>query len=236
MTDTPLSAEELAALAKIDTPTICNALELTSPERRLYGYTLKQLVPANPELPPIVGYARTATIRAAQKPTRDGKAMREQRIAYFEYIAQGGPMPPIPVIQDLDPTPGYGAFWGEVNSTVHKGLGCPGAVTDGSIRDIDMLAEGFNLIGGCINPSHAWVHLVDFGTDVNIHGMAVTSGDLIHADRHGAVVIPHDAARKIVDAVDLLTRKEAVLIEAAKKPGFDIAALRKAIGDQDDIH
>ena len=81
---------------------------------------------------------------------------------------------------------GYGAFWGEVQSNVHKALGALGVVTDGSIRDIPMIAPGFQMLAGSIVPSHAYVHVVDYGIDVNVHGMAVKSGDLIHADRHGA--------------------------------------------------
>jgi hypothetical protein len=95
------------------------------------------------------------------------------------------------VIQDLDgPLVGFGAFWGEVQTTIHKGLGCLGVVTDGCVRDITMMAPGFQVLAGSITPSHAWVHLVDIGGAVNVGGMMVSDGDLIHADRHGAVVIP----------------------------------------------
>jgi regulator of RNase E activity RraA len=236
MTDQPLSREELAALATIDTPTVCNALELLAPERRLIGYTTRPLVVVHPDQAPIVGYARTATIRAVQKPTRPAAEMRAQRLEYYRYVATGGPGPGIPVIQDLDPVPGYGAFWGEVQSNIHKGLGCPGGITDGSIRDLSVIPEGFNLLAGSVGPSHAWVHLVDIGTDVNIHGMVVGSNDLIHADRHGAVVIPHAVARKVMGAADLLARREAVILEAAKAPGFDVEALARAMGEADEIH
>ena len=96
------------------------------------------------------------------------------------------------MIQDLDDIVGYGAFWGEVQSNVHQALGCLGTITNGSIRDIPMIPPGFQMLAGSIAPSHAYVHVVDYGINVNIHGMAVRSGDLIHADRHGAVVVPVD--------------------------------------------
>ena len=94
------------------------------------------------------------------------------------------------MIQDLDDIVGFGAFWGEVQTNIHKALGCLGTITNGSIRDIPQVAPGFQMLAGSIAPSHAFVHVVDFGGNVNIHGMAVKSGDLIHADRHGAVVVP----------------------------------------------
>ena len=94
------------------------------------------------------------------------------------------------MIQDLDDIVGFGAFWGEVQTNIHKALGCLGTITNGSIRDIPQVAPGFQMLAGSIAPSHAFVHVVDFGGNVNIHGMAVRSGDLIHADRHGAVVVP----------------------------------------------
>ncbi len=95
------------------------------------------------------------------------------------------------VMHDLDGEhAGFGAFWGEVQSNVHKALGALGVVTDGSIRDIPMIAPGFQMLAAAIVPSHAYVHAVDFGIDVEVAGMAVKSGDLIHADRHGAIVVP----------------------------------------------
>jgi regulator of RNase E activity RraA len=230
-----LNESELAALRKWDTPTICNALEIVAPERRAMGFTTKTFHIARPQLPPIVGYARTATVRAMQPPARDKTAMRAQRFAYFDYVAEGK-YPRIMVLQDLDSIEGFGAFWGEVQSNIHKGLGCLGGITNGCIRDLDMLADGFQLLAGSINPSHAWTHLVDFGVQVNVHGMTVQSDDLIHADRHGAVVIPHEVARKVAAAGDLLARREAVILSAVKAKGFGVADLKKAIADADEIH
>ena len=232
---TPLSEEELDALRAWDTPTVCNALEVAVPHRRGFGYTVKPLLCAFPELPPMVGYARTARIRALQpnaEPAADAKA---RRFNYFDYVA-AAPGPGIMVIEDLDPSPGAGAFWGEVQTNVHKALGCAGGVTNGSIRDLDAMAEGFQMLAGCLSPSHAWVHLLDFGGEVNVAGMTVRSGDLIHADRHGAVVIPHEVAREIVPAAEMLARREAVILKAARAKDFTVESLKKAIGDSEEIH
>ncbi len=143
MTDTatgPLPAAVLEALGRYDTPTICNAMEIVAPERRLIGYTTKQLVCPFPDLPPIVGYARTVAIRSVLKSSLPAEEQSKRRIEYYEYVGTGhGPR--ISVIQDIDgPDVGYGAFWGEVQSNVHKALGCLGVITDGSIRDIPQWA------------------------------------------------------------------------------------------------
>jgi regulator of RNase E activity RraA len=231
-----IDAALLEKLRSFDTPTICNALEIVAPDRRLTGFTTRPLACPFPDLPPIVGYAKTATIRATHANELNAKDARTQRIAYYEYAASK-PAPGISVIQDLDGgDAGFGAFWGEVQSTVHKALGLLGVVTDGCIRDIAQWAPGFQALAGSIAPSHAHVHLADFGRQVRVAGMLVRSGDLVHADRHGAVVIPESVAAKIPAACDLLARKEAVILDLARKPGFTVAKLREALARQDEIH
>ena len=231
-----ISADLLEKLKAFDTPTICNAMELIDSSFRRSGFTTKQLVAPFPDLPPMVGYARTASIRSVHPHELDSKAQRAQRIGYYEYIAEA-PNPQIVVIQDLDgPDVGYGAFWGEVQSTIHSALGCVGVVTDGCIRDIPQWAPGLNVLAGSIKPSHAYVHLADYGKEVRVAGMVVRSNDLIHADQHGAVVIPEAIAEKLPAACDLMARKEAVILDLARKPGFTVAMLREALAKQDEIH
>ena len=232
----PLADTVLEALRKFDTPTICNAMEIVAPERRLIGFTVKPLVCPFPNLPPIVGYARTATIRAATTSSLKGAAARDQRAAYYEYVGSG-PGPTITVIQDLDgANVGTGAFWGEVQSTVHKALGCLGVITDGSIRDIPQWAPGFQALAGSIGPSHAWVHAESFGGEVRVAGMTVKSDDLIHADSHGAIVIPHDIAAKIPDACELCARRETPILEIARSKDFSLEKLKEALKRSAEIH
>ena len=231
-----IDAGLIEKLKGYDTPTICNALEIVDPARRLTGFTIKPLYCRFPEMAPIVGYAKTVTIRSTHSHELDAKKAREQRISYYEYVASK-PAPGIMVIQDLDGAEvGFGAFWGEVMSAVHKGLGCLGVVTDGSIRDIDQWAPGFQALAGSIVPSHAHVHLAGFGHEVRVAGMLVRGGDIVHADRHGAVTIPAAVADKIPAACDLLARKEAVILDMAHAPGFNVAKLREALAKQDEIH
>ena len=229
-------ASALDALRAWDTPTICNALEIVVPARRATGFTRRSLVACFPEMKPVVGYARTAMIRSREPHPRDRDSANRIRLGYYEHVA-AQPLPSLSVIQDIDaPDTGFGAFWGEVQTHVHAGLGCAGVITDGSVRDLDAMAPNFLVLAGSIMPSHAYVHLVEFGGTVSVAGMVVSANDVIHADRHGAVVIPHDAVAKIPAAVDLLARRERVLIEASKQPGFSIERLRQAYREQDEIH
>jgi len=227
----------LARLAAFDTPTICNALELIAPERRAVGFTTEPLLCLYPDLKPMVGYARTATMRSIQPQRIPPEQIGPRTMAYYEYIADGGPRPSICIIQDLDGArAGFGSFWGEVNTNIHKGLGCQGVITDGSVRDVDTNAPGFQMLCSMVVPSHAHYHIVDFGGTVSVAGLYINHGDLLHADRHGAVVIPAEHAAKIPDMAETLAKREAVLIAAAQSPDFDIAKLRKAIGDARNIH
>lgn len=226
-------ASLLTTLQGYDTPTICNALEIVAPHRRATGFSIEPFVCHDPAAPPMVGYARTATIRAKEPSGRAPADDMARRIEYYRHMADGAG-PTITVIEDLDGHVGFGAWWGEVNSNLHKGLGSLGVITNGSIRDIDDWADGFGALAGSVNPSHAWVHVVDVAVDVNVHGMDVAPGDLVHADRHGAVVIPHDAAGQIRDAADKIAAREAVLIEASQAPDFDIDALVKLLDPRGD--
>jgi regulator of RNase E activity RraA len=181
-----------------------------------------------PELPPIVGFAKTVTFKAKDAVPLGQAGYMQKRLDYLDYVA-GSPQPGIMIMEDLDVEHvGYGAFWGEVQSNVHKALGCLGVVTNGSIRDIPMIAPGFQMLAGSIVPSHAYVHVVDFGIDVNVHGMAVRSGDLVHADRHGAIVVPTDKIDAMKAALDGLAAREAKIIAAAKAGG-GVAAIKAAM-------
>lgn len=232
----PLPPAVLEALAKYDTPTICNALEVVAPYRRLVGFTTRPLVCPFPDLPPMVGYARTATIRATAPSGLPAAEQQAQRLAYYQYVGTGAG-PRISVIQDIDGREaGFGAFWGEVNSAVHKALGCLGVVTDGSIRDIPQWAPGFQALAGSVGPSHAYVHVAGFGGEIRVAGMPVRSGDLIHADRHGAVVVPLDVAAKVPEAAELCGRRETPILDIARSSSFSLEKLKDALARSSEIH
>ncbi|WP_322516568.1 RraA family protein [Rhodopseudomonas palustris] len=231
-----LPAAVLEALTRYDTPTICNAMEIVAPERRAIGFTTRPLVCPFPQLPPIVGYARTATIRATVASGLPAAEQQAQRMAYYEYVGSGhGPR--ISVIQDIDgPDAGFGAFWGEVHSALHQALGCLGVITDGSVRDIPQWAPGFQALAGSIGPSHGHVHVTGFAAEVRVAGMTVHDGDLIHADSHGAIVIPHHLAEKLPAAAELCGRREVPILEIARDPSFSLQRLREALIRSGEIH
>ncbi|HEY7664875.1 MAG TPA: RraA family protein [Xanthobacteraceae bacterium] len=219
---------QLEFLQSIDTPTVCNLIEIVAPERRGGGYTVRHLHCPFPELAPIVGFARTVTFKGKDAVPLGQAGYMQKRLDYLDYVA-AEPRPSIMIMEDVDGEHvGYGAFWGEVQSNIHRALGCLGVVTNGSVRDIPMIAPGFQMLAGSIVPSHAYVHVVDFGIDVNVHGMAVRSGDLVHADRHGAVVVPVDKIDAMQAALDALAAREAKIIAAAKAGG-DLAAIKAAL-------
>jgi regulator of RNase E activity RraA len=223
-----LTTRQLEFLRSIDTPTVCNLIEIVAPHRRGFGYTVKHLHCPFPDLPPIVGFAKTVTIKSKDAFGGDASYM-SKRLEYLDYVA-AEPRPGISVIEDLDGEHvGYGAFWGEVQSNVHKALGVLGVVTNGSIRDIPMIAEGFQMLAGSISPSHAYVHMIEFGVPVTVHGMAVNSGDVVHADQHGAVVVPPDKVEEMMKAMEGLTAREAAIIEAARDPEMTVENLKAAI-------
>jgi regulator of RNase E activity RraA len=231
----PVDQALLDELRRVDTPTICNALELVVAPREKIRFTNRPFV-STEEDAVLVGYARTCTIRAEADSSLPGPEKRKLRLAWYEHVATATPGPNIAVIQDLDSHPGTGAFWGEVNTAVHKGLGVLGCLTNGSIRDLGMVTKPFPLIAGMVNPSHAFVHVTGVGQEVSIHGMVVKDGDLIHADRHGACVIPLAVADKLPGAIDVGARREKVILDAARAQGFSFAVLKKALESADEIH
>lgn len=230
-----IDAALLAHLRGFDTPTICNALEIATGGRRATGFTRRTMVCPFPALPPIVGFARTATLRAAAPSSMAPAAARELRLRYYEHVAATD-CPTVVVIQDLDHEVGVGAFWGEVNAAVHHALGCAGVVTNGAVRDLDALRPDFPILAGCVTPSHAFVRIEGVGGDVDVLGMPAADGDLIHADRHGAVRIDRAAAPRLPRAIEVLLAREALLLDAARRPGFGVADIRRAMADGDDIH
>ncbi|WP_246660550.1 RraA family protein [Nitratireductor sp. XY-223] len=214
-------------LRSVDTPTVCNAIEVAQGMRGFDRFTRRTVLAADPGLPAMFGYARTARIRASHPSDDPPEAVRARRMAYYRYMAEP-PMPRIAVIEDLDGADAVGAYWGEVNTTVHKGLGVAGALTNGLMRDLADLAPDFQVLAGGVGPSHAFVHVVEFDTKVTVFGLTVEPGDFIHADRHGAVVVPPEIIPLLPAAIAKMQASERLILDPARKPGFDFAAFEEA--------
>ena len=209
----------LDLLSKTDTPTVCNAIELAQGKRGFNAFTRSTMVAMHNTSQVAMGFARTAKI-AAENPTSLSDAEnKSQRMAYYKYMSEAE-SPSICVIEDVDDEP-VGAFWGEVNTTIHRGFGLSGTLTNGVIRDIGMCPNDYQVIGGAIGPSHRFVHVREIGKPVNIFGMTVNEGDFVHADRHGAVVVPADILLDIGNWIVKMQDIEEIVLTPARKEGFD---------------
>lgn len=222
-----LAPDLVQLLRSVDTPTVCNAIEVAQGKRGFDRFTRQTVMSADPALPAMFGYARTARIRASRPSQDPPEDVRARRMAYYRYMAQG-PSQRIAVIEDLDGEKAVGAYWGEVNTTVHKGLGVDGALTNGLMRDLGDLASDFQVLAAGVGPSHAFVHVVEFDGPVNLFGMSVEPGDFVHADRHGAVVVPDDILPELPQAIAKMQQSERLILDPARKPGFDYDAFEAA--------
>ncbi|HMO71487.1 MAG TPA: RraA family protein [Paracoccaceae bacterium] len=216
----------LALLRRIDTPTVCNAIEVAQGRRGFDAFTRGSMVCTEPGLA-IVGYAVTAQIAALAPPTEAPEVIRARRMAYYRAM-HDAPKPSVCVVEDLDFPNCIGAFWGEVNATIHRGFGMAGALTNGVVRDLGDLPPGFPVIAGSIGPSHGFVHVRSVDEPVRVMGLTVRPGDLVHADRHGAVVVPPAVVPALAAAVERMQRTERLVLDPAPAPRFDFAAFEAA--------
>jgi regulator of RNase E activity RraA len=207
-----LTPQELEQLRSFSSPTIANAIETFHVRPRLGGVTDSRLRCLFPRLGAVVGYACTATIISGEAAPNPRHVSRR---AYWEYV-RSFPGPRLSVVQDLSPAPG-GAYWGEVNASLHKALGSQGVITNGTVRDLDEVERlGFHLFAAGVQVSHGYAHLEEFDQPVEVFGMVVHSGDLVHADKHGAVVIPREIAHEVTQAALRVTLSEKPMLAACE--------------------
>jgi regulator of RNase E activity RraA len=210
----------LKLLRSVDTPTVCNAIEVAQGKRGFNAFTRGTMLCSAPDDPAVVGYAITAKIAALAPPTEATDVIRARRMAYYKAMADA-PHPSIAVIEDVDFPDCIGAFWGEVNTTIHKGFGMSGTLTNGVMRDLGDMADDYPVIAGSIGPSHGFVHVRELGSPVSVFGLTVAQGDLVHADRHGAVVIPPEVVDRLADAIAKMQDTEKLVLDPAREPGFN---------------
>lgn len=221
----PLAPEVLAALQHYSAPTLANAIELFDVRPRSAGFASGLVRCVYPDLPPMVGYAATAKMRAATPPRPEKRVPPH---VLWQHILSL-PAPRVVVIQDLDDPPAVGSYWGEVNANVHKALGCVGVATDGGVRDLDEVAAlgGFQFFAREVIVSHAYVHLVEVGGRVTVGGLDVRPGDLLHGDKHGVLNIPQSLAADLPAAVERIEARERAIITLCQSPEFGVERLRE---------
>ena len=214
-----LSYSDLLKLKRLNTPTIYNGWErISKTERTARVYNREETRDFMPWTGPMVGYAVTVVIEPSDPRhlERNPDAWSE----YRRYIAEGD-WPKIVVVQDLDKPHFVGAFWGEVNSSIHRALGCVGTITDGTIRDVDeTLDTGFKSIASRLCVGHAYAYPVRWNCQVEVFGCPVHPGQLIHADQHGFLVIPEEDEAALLEAALFADSAECnTIIPAAKMIG-----------------
>ncbi len=225
----PLIWAELSALKRFDAPTVANAIELFNVRSRSAGFMRPQIRCIFPELGVMVGYAVTGRIRAAKAPAGDEKIA--SNFDWWDYLLKV-PRPRVVVLQDLDDPPAVGSYWGEVQANIHRALGCVGTVTNGGVRDLNEVGPlGFHFFAQHVVVSHAYIRMVEFGAPVEIGGLTVRTGDLIHADRHGVQVVPLGVARDVPAAVDKVVTRERRIIDYCQSPRFAVEGLKALMRD-----
>ena len=228
-----LSHGELLQLKRWNTPTIYNGWEqITAGNSARDAFNLEECRDFMPHMGPMVGYAITVVTQPGNPAHRDANPNGWSE--YRRYVASV-PGPKIVIVQDLDKPDMFGAFWGEVNSNIHRALGCVGTITDGGIRDLDeMNNAGFKALARRLCVGHACSHPVRWNCAVEAFGRRVEPGQLIHADKHGFLAVPFGEEKKLLDAARFMDTNECeALISAArdsagKTPKEILAAFDKA--------
>ena len=216
-----VSDATLQALARIDSPSICNAIEGFDFRPKNTGFMLPEIKTVFQDFPPVVGYAVTGVI-SANRP--EGRSI--PREDWWDLIVSV-PEPRFIVLHDID-NPPLGAYWGEVQSNIHKALGALAVATDGTVRDLDEVRElGFQFFAKEVSVSHAYVHMVDMGIPIDVGGLTVSTGDLLHGDKHGVTNIPFELADRIPDMVATIADYEQKTIGLCQSPDFTLEALKE---------
>jgi 4-hydroxy-4-methyl-2-oxoglutarate aldolase len=217
--------KDLDALRQFDTCMVANVIDTLNVRLRNTGFADGSIRCMFPDDPPMVGYAATARLRSGEPPIVGGSF--RDRSDFWNSILEIRP-PRILVLEDMDQSPGRGAFLGDVHAAILKALGCIGYVTNGAVRELPAVsAMGIQLFAGSLAVSHAYAHIFDFGATIRVGGMEVHPGDLLHGGRHGVLTVPAELAAKIPEVAVRLQRVEQTAIDFCRSSAFSVAKLRE---------
>lgn len=220
-------ADPIAALRRLDSCSVANAIEATGVRLRNEGYADATVKCMMPSLTPLVGHAFTLAIRTTRPIVRE--VHHVDHVAWAEQLAKV-PAPRILVVQDLESGPGTGAFMGEVHANIYRALGCAGVITDGAVRDVAAVYRlGFPVFSRYVSVSHAYVHLVAAGEPITVGGLTVRTGDLLHGDRHGVVSIPLNVAPEIPRIALRQRMNERDIIDLCQSGDFSVERLERLL-------
>jgi 4-hydroxy-4-methyl-2-oxoglutarate aldolase len=222
-----LSDHELDALRHLDTCIVEDVIVTFDLRARNVGFADCTIRCIFEDFPPMVGYAATARIRSGDRPM-SGHSFQD-RTAWWTSILEVPP-PRIVVLEDIDESPGVGAFVGDTHAAMLQALGCIGYVTNGAVREVPAVrAMGFHLFAGNVAVSHAYARIIDSGSVISVGGMQVRPGDLLHGDRHGVVSIPKQIAAQIPRVAMELRERDRQVIAVCRSPDFSVDKLRETI-------
>lgn len=227
LTHSPLTAEQIDALRRLDACTLANAIESFRRRLRNEGFTDQTVHCLFPRLPPMLGYAATVKIRGSAPPTDGGSY--PVRTDWWDYVTSL-PAPRVVVIQDVSGHLGLGSLVGTVYMNILRALQCVGVVTNGSVRDLPAAeSAGFHYFARSVSVSHVYDHIIETGKPVEIGGLTICSGDLLHGDLHGVQSIPLDIAAQVPPVAAKLAARERAFIELCQSPEFKLEKIRAAI-------
>ncbi|HEV2394094.1 MAG TPA: RraA family protein [Verrucomicrobiae bacterium] len=223
----PLEANLLEALRRLPAGTLANAIETFQRRLRNEGFVDHTVHCLCPRLEPMVGYAATLRIRGSAPPTAGG--VYPERTDWWDYVLSL-PVPRVAVVQDIATRPGLGSLIGAVHMNILRALQCVGVVTNGGVRDLPAAeSAGFHYFAGGLAVSHSYVHIVEIGQPVEIGGLKIHSGDLLHGDCHGIQSVPLTIAAEIPAIAAEIDAKERAIIALCRSPEFSLEKLRAAI-------
>jgi 4-hydroxy-4-methyl-2-oxoglutarate aldolase len=224
----PLTEAELEALRRLDACTLANAIETFGARLRNEGYVDASIRCLFPRMQPMLGHAATVKIRGSAPPTTD--SLYPDRTDWWDYILSV-PAPRVVVVQDVATRAGLGALIGVVHMSILRALQCVGAVTNGAVRSLpEAESAGFHLFAGSVSVSHAYVHIIEIGTPVEIGGLKIQSADLLHGDLHGVQSIPLGVATRIPPVAAQIAARKQALVALCRSPGLTLEKLRAAVG------
>lgn len=229
----PDASATLARLEQLSTCTVANAIETLRLRLRNEGFTHHSLRNFGGGPRSLVAHAVTVRIRCST-PSTDGHDYLESP-AWWNYLLSV-PWPRIVAIQDVDHAPGTGSLVGGVHANIFRALGCIGVVTNGTVRDLPTLAAlGFHTYASGLAVSHAYAHIVDMGNPIEIAGLPIASGELLHGDLHGLISIPPDSSSRIVQAAEAMLERERRIVALCQRGLSNLETLRQAIREPDDF-
>jgi regulator of RNase E activity RraA len=222
-----MAAEQIELLRSFDTCVISDAIESFGVRLRNEGFATAGFRCLFKSFPPMVGFATTCKVRSAEPPMVGSRYI--ERTDWWKHTA-ASPAPRVVVMQDIDDPPGTGAFFGKVHAHILKAFGCVGAITNGAVRELSGVeASGFQVFAGRLAISRAYIHVVEYGGPVEVGGLRIQPGDLIHGDRHGVITVPPELVPQLPAVASKLAEQKQRVIDLAGKPGTTQQELIRAL-------